>query len=320
VIAIVCQHQNRKVHGKTKAGATRFKCKDCGRTFTASTELFDGMRIGLDRAAEIINLLCEGMSARAVSRITDTHLRTVLELMVMVGERCEAYMAEEIRDVHVDDIQVDEIWQYIFCKAATAEKKRYVGGCGDSYCFTAIERHTKLLVCWHHGRRSAEDTYAFCRKLRNATIGRFHLSSDGWTAYPQAVAWHLGQRVDYAQVIKIFGATAETDAARKYSPGKIISTRRQAILGNPDRKRACTSHCERMNGSIRNFVKRMGRLTYCFSKRWDSHRAALALFFMHYNYCRKHRSLKGHTPAMAHGLALEVWAVKQMLQEISRHT
>jgi hypothetical protein len=75
-----------------------------------------------------------------------------------------------------------------------------------------------------------------------------------------------------------------------------------------------------MNGSIRCFTKRMARRTYCFSKRWDNHRAALALFFCHYNYCRKHKTLKGMTPAMAHGLSTEVWSVRKMLENVLAQT
>lgn len=319
VIAIVCQHENRKVHGKTTSGATRYKCKDCGKTFTESTELFDGMRIGLDRAAQIIELICEGMSLRSVSRVTDTDVQTIIDLMVLVGERCEAYSDDVIRGIHVDDVQVDEIWQYVYCKQATAVQKKYVGGCGDSWCWTAIERNTKLLVTWHHGRRTMEDSGTFMRKLAVATAGRFHLSTDAYATYEPTVAWHLGQRVDYGQIIKIFGGTSK-DEQRKYSPAKIIGSKRSAVLGRPERDQICTSHAERMNGSIRHFCKRMARLTYCFSKRWDNHRAALALMFAHYNFCRKHRSLKGMSPAMAHGIATEVWTVRTLLEKIARHT
>lgn len=310
-----CQHEKKHIHGKTKSGVIRYKCALCGKTFTQSTNLLDGMRIGLDRAAEIINLLCEGMSVRAVSRITDTHIQTITDLMVLVGERCERYMIENIRGIHVDDVQCDEIWQYIFCKEATAAQKKYVGGCGDSWCWTAIERHTKLLVTWHHGRRTMEDSGSFMRKLAVATTGRFHLSTDAYSTYEPTVTWHLGQRVDYGQVSKVFGSPTKEEQ-RKYSPGKIIGTKRSAVLGRPDRDRICTSHSERMNGSIRNFVKRMGRLTYCFSKRWDNHRAALGLFFAHYNFCRKHSSLRGQTPAMAHGLATQVWSIKHLLEKV----
>lgn len=316
MIQAVCQHENRKKHGTTKSGSVRFRCKDCGVTFTASTELFDGMRIGLDRACQIINLLCEGMSVRAVSRITDTSKTTILELLVQVGEKCERFMQENIRSVQADEIQCDEIWQYIFCKAATAEREKYVGGCGDSWCWTAIERHTKLLVTWHHGRRTLEDSHSFMRKLAVATVGRFHLSTDAYSTYEQSVRWNLGQRVDYGQVSKIFGKTSKEDQ-RKYSPAKIIGCDRRVISGQPELHKTSTSHCERMNGSIRNFVKRMGRLTYCFSKRWDNHRAALGLFFAHYNYCRAHRTLKGQTPAMAHGLTTEVWTVRDLLTRLN---
>jgi IS1 family transposase/transposase-like protein len=316
VIAIVCQHENRKKFGKTPTGTPRFRCKDCGKTFTQSTDLFDGMRIGLDRAAKIVELLCEGMSVSAAARVTDTDPHTIIDLLNLIGERCERYMAEVIRDVPVDEVQCDEIWQFVFCKNATAQQKKYVGGAGDSWCWTAIERHTKLLVTWHHGRRTLEDSHAFMRKLAVATVGRFHLSTDGYGTYEQSVRWNLGQRVDYGQVSKIFGKTSKEDQ-RRYSPAKIIGCDRRVVSGKPELRKTSTSHCERLNGSIRNFTKRMGRLTYCFSKRWDNHRAALALYFCHYNFCRKHRTLKGQTPAMAHGLAAEVWTVRDMLQKIS---
>ncbi len=319
MIASNCSHTETQKYGKTKSGAARLRCKLCGKTFTESTNLLGGMRIGLDRAEQLIGMLCEGMSVSAVARLTDTDPHTIIDLMMMVGERCEAYMQENIRGVHVDDVQCDEIWQYVYCKQATATQKKIVGGCGDSWCWTAIERHTKLLVTWHHGRRTMEDSGSFMRKLAVATAGRFHLSTDGYATYEPTVAWHLGQRVDYGQIIKVFGGTSK-DEQRKYSPAKIIGTKRSTVLGRPNRDQICTSHSERMNGSIRNFVKRMGRLTYCFSKRWDNHRAALGLFFAQYNYCRKHRSLRGQTPAMAHGLTTEVWTIGKLIREVMANT
>ena len=316
MIVATCQHANRKKFGKTSSGAARFRCKDCGKTWTESTGLFDGMRIGLDRAAQIIEMLCEGMSVSAVARITDTDPHTIIDLMVMVGERCESFMADTIKGVQVDEVQCDEIWQFVFCKNATAQQKKYVGGAGDSWCWTAIERHTKLLVTWHMGRRTADDSDSFMRKLAVATTGRFHLSTDAYGTYEKSVTWHLGQRVDYGQVSKVYGRTSKEEQ-RKYSPAKIIGCSRRVVSGKPELRKTSTSHCERMNGSIRTFAKRMGRLTYCFSKRWDNHRAALALLFCHYNFCRKHRSLKGQTPAMAHGLTTDVWSVRELLERVS---
>jgi IS1 family transposase len=273
------------------------------------------MRIGLDRAEKIIAMLCEGMSVSAAARLTDTDPHTIIDLVNYVGERCDAYMQENIKGIHVEEIQMDEQWQFVLCKKATAKAKKYVGGCGDCWCYSAIERSTKLVVAWHMGKRDEKHTNAFIRKLANATTGRFNLASDGWTAYPMAVWKHLEDRVDYGMLIKIFrDGTAED--RRKYSPARIIGSKKQRIMGVPEGKRICTSHAERLNGSVRNYVKRMGRLTYAFSKKWNNHRAALALFFAHYNWCRKHKSLRGETPAMAHGIADHAWTVRELLENV----
>ena len=315
MIGFTCEHPKVQKNGKTPAGATRYRCAVCGKSWTDNTAKLGGMRIGMEKAAQIVELLCEGMSVRAAARITRTAKHTILDLLQVLGERCQDFMDHEIHDVCVDDVQVDEIWQYVFCKKATAKRKKYVGGCGDSYCFTAIERNTKLLVAWHMGRRDETHTTVFIEKLSRATSGHFYLSSDGWRAYPMAVWEHLGGRVDYGMLVKIF-RDGDPEDQRRYSPPKIVEAKRQRIFGLPDKEHICTSHCERLNGSIRTFCKRMGRLTYCFSKRWGNHRAALALFFCHYNWCRKHNGLKGLTPAMAHGLTNRVWSVRELLEKV----
>ncbi|HEV2970013.1 MAG TPA: hypothetical protein VGY55_08485, partial [Pirellulales bacterium] len=193
----------------------------------------------------------------------------------------------------------------------------YVGGpVGDSYCFTAVERTTKLVVAWHLGRRTPNDTDQFCGKLRTATNGRFQVSTDGYTPYQSSIPRHLGDAADYGVIVKVFGNQTQTEQ-RQYSPPKITSIKKEVIWGNPDQDRICTSHTERANGSMRCFIKRMGRLTYCFSKRWENHEAALSLYFAHYNFCRKHRSLNGQTPAMATGLADHPWTVAELLERIS---
>jgi len=225
-------------------------------------------------------------------------------------------MQEHIKDVFVGDVQVDEIWQFVLCKKATAKREKYVGGCGDSFCFTALDRQTKLLVAWHMGKRTEQHTSQFIAKLDRATFGHFHISTDGFKSYPSAIRQQLGHRVDHGVMQKIFGMNTREEV-RRYSPARIIGSSRTPMHGTAfQQEQICTSHVERMNGSIRNFCKRMGRLTYCFSKKWNNHRAALAVFFAHYNYCRKHGSLKGMTPAMAHGLVTEAWSVRTMLEKV----
>jgi IS1 family transposase len=273
------------------------------------------MRIGLDVATKIVAMLCEGMSVRATARLNNCDPHTVIDLVNYVGERIDGYMQEKIKDVYVSDIQCDEAWGFVLCKKSTAKEKKYVGGCGDCYCYTAIERGTKLVVAWHIGKRNDLHTETFVRKLAHATKGRFQLSTDGWSAYPMSVWQNLGERVDYGALIKIYRERGHEER-RRYSPAKIIASKKQWIFGEPKEEKICTSHSERLNGSIRNFTKRMGRLTYAFSKKWDNHRAALAVFFAHYNFCRKHRSLKGETPAMAHGITNHVWTVRELLENV----
>jgi transposase-like protein len=177
MIVITCQHQNRRTNGKTKGGAIRYRCRDCGKSWTESTAALDGMRIGMELATKIVALLCEGMSARATARLTNTDVHTVIDLMNLVGERCDAYMQANIKGVHVEDIQCDELWSFVLCKQSTAKQLHYVGGCGDCYCFTAIERSTKLVVAWHMGKRTRAACRLFDRKPQHPSL-RYHELED----------------------------------------------------------------------------------------------------------------------------------------------
>ena len=317
MIAAVCHHDRRRKHGRVN-GKQRFRCRDCGTTFTNDTLLLSGMRIGIDRAVQVIHHLVEGTSVRATSRLTDTDKETILDLLVLIGERCKRFMENEISEVYVDDIQADEVWAPVFCKEKTRKKKGYPEDTGDSWCFTAVERNTKLVVAWHFGKRTQTDTDLFCERLRDATTGHFQLTTDGFAPYKAAVPILLGGRVDYGMLIKIFGETTKEDQ-RKYSPATIKAIRKERISGTPDKNRICTSHTERQNGTMRNFVKRMTRLTYCFSKKWDNHEAALGLYFAFYNFCRVHGSLDGETPAMATGLTNHVWSIRELLENTAEN-
>ena len=318
-----CTHDRRKKFGKTSSGEQRYRCCACGKTFTESTDKLAGMRIGMDKAARIIEMLCEGNSVAATARMTDTDPHTILDLLLVTGERCKRFMERKIRGLAVDDVQVDEVYQFVYCKRRTAEKLEqtgFGGRCGDSWTFTAVERNTKLVIAWHFGRRYQADADEFCRKLRVATVGHFHLSTDGYQPYVYAVPRSFAGQIDYGMLVKIFGKSQE-EGTRGYNPPRIISARKEVVMGTPDESRICTSHTERNNGSMRLFIKRMNRLTYAFSKKWANHEMALALHFCHFNFCRRHKTLskgKGPTsPAMASKLADHVWTVREMLEAIA---
>ncbi len=313
-----CQHERTKKCGVTKAGTQRYKCLTCGKRFTASTRQLSGMRIDMTKATQVLSMLCEGMSVRATARLTDVSLPTILELLTLIGYRCQRFLARTVRGLEVSDVQCDEIWQFVYCKNKQTSRvisEGHPGDCGDSWTFTAIERTSKLVLAWHCGKRTGVDTEVFCAKLRHATSGHFHLSTDGYQPYATAVPRHFAGQIDFGQLVKIFGKSSAEDQ-RQYSPARIIGTRKEVVMGTPDEDRICTSHSERSNGTIRCFTKRMGRLTYCFSKKWSNHEAALGLFFAHYNFCRKHRTLKGASPAMAAGLTDHVWTVAELLEKL----
>ena len=187
---------------------------------------------------------------------------------------------------------------------------------GDAYCYTALERNTKLLLAWHLGKRSVNDTWHFARKLKNATGGRFQLTTDGYTPYRTEMPCALGGRIDFAQLIKIFGPVKGNEAAVRYSPGNIMGTDVKVIAGNPDKDHICTSHAERHNLTIRMQMRRLTRLTNGFSKKWENHEAALALFFAYYSFFRVHSTIKT-TPAVKARLTDHVWNVKELLEAVA---
>lgn len=154
---------------------------------------------------------------------------------------------------------------------------------GDQYTFIALERNSKFIVAWHVGRRTSENTQAFVNKIRWATTeDRFQINTDAFPPYVAAIGGSLGDRVDYSKVVKVYSASDEEGRAR-YSPGDFVAIEKSVVMGNPDMARACTSHVERVNGTVRQWCKRLTRLTYAFSKKLENLKSALARHFRHYN-------------------------------------
>ena len=141
---------------------------------------------------------------------------------------------------------------------------------------------------------------------------RLVLSSDGLAAYRLSVPFVLRDRVDYGQLVKNY---ASTQTATRYSPAQIISAEKKSRFGNPDHKRICTSHVERLNLSLRMHLRRFTRLTNGHSKSLKHHTAMQAIFFAWYNWCRKHETLGKNTPAMAAGLADKAWSIRELLEK-----
>lgn len=308
-----CKIEAKKA-GKDRKGNQRFRCNQCKRRFQEEREnLLGSMYLPEEKALLILRLLVEGNSVRSIERITGVEKKTILSLLVLAGEKCERLLNETIKGVAVRDVQADEMWGYVGMKEKTKKRQlKTEDGIGDAYTFVAIERNTKLVLAWHLGRRNMRDTVAFTEKIYEATSGQFQLTTDGFAAYPDAVTYSLGTRVDFAQLIKVYEQAEQGGGERRYSPPRVVEAIRKTIFGQPVEDRICTSHVERQNLTMRMMIRRLTRLTNAFSKKWENLQAALALHFAYYNFCRIHSSIRC-TPAMESGLTGHIWTMRDLL-------
>lgn len=261
-----------------------------------------------------IQLLVEGCSVRTVERITGIHRDAILRLLVAAGERCESVLEEQIQSVPVKDVEADETWAFIGMKEKNKKGEyAYNEELGDCYCWVAIERNTKLALAYVVGRRSVQNAFELMRKLRRATspLQRFQLTTDGLAAYLPAVDEMLSDRCDFAQLIKIYAAPREGE--QRYSAGEVVEAVPILVSGNPDPDRICTSIVERQNLTMRMHMRRLTRLTNGFSKKFDNHKAAIALHFAYYNFVKIHKTLRV-TPAIEAGITDHVWSLEELLQ------
>jgi IS1 family transposase len=269
------------------------------------------MYISQEKAILATRLLLEGNSIRSTERITDLDRTTIARLLVLAGERCEKLLADTITNVHVRDVEADEMWGFVGMKEKVkGEFYKDVDTLGDAYTYVAMESNSRLILAWHLGKRNKRETLAFILKLRRATEGKFQLTTDGWTAYPDAVERVFGGDIHYAQLIKVYGASR--DGEQRYSPAEVVDVEVVPRVGMPDFERICTSHIERQNLTMRMQIRRLTRLTNAFSKKWENLQAAVALHFAYYNFCRVHSSLRV-TPAMEAGITEHVWSLSELL-------
>ncbi|MDA8232734.1 MAG: IS1 family transposase [Magnetospirillum sp.] len=254
---------------------------------------------------QILNLLCEGSSLRAISRVVDVSINTVTKMLVDAGAACAAYHDEHVRDVKARRVQCDEIWSFTHCKQKNVkDAKAAPEAAGDTWTWTALDADTKLMISYLVGGRDSEYAWALIDDLRSRLATRVQLTTDGHKAYLNAVEDAFGDEVDYAMLVKLYGEAA--DATRRYSPAQCIGAKKEAITGNPDKAHVSTSYVERSNLTMRMHMRRFTRLTNAFSKKVENHAHAVALHVMFYNFVRIHKTLKV-TPAMAAGVTDRLW-------------
>jgi len=265
-----------------------------------------------DLATQALKCLLEGCSIRSTERLTGLNRNTIMRLLIEAGERSARISDAMLCNLAPKRLQCDEIWTYC------GKKQRRVGKngpveFGDQWVFVAEDADTKLVCCYEVGKRTRDMTRVFLYNLKGRlSEDRFQITTDGWHFY-RAIQGIFAGQADFAQLIKLFGDFGQHDGPdARYSPPGITEVISKIIDGRPNPDHISTSFVERQNLTMRQAMRRFTRLTNAFSKKLSHLKAAIALHFAYYNFCRIHSTLRV-TPAMEAGLTDHVWSIAELV-------
>jgi IS1 family transposase/transposase-like protein len=337
---IAWAHATTKRFGYDRNRNPRVRCLLCGKTWIERQQpkLLGEMRVSVETAKLALRMLVEGMSVRATERTTGLHRDTICKLIVHFGDACKRFLDERMRGLTLTHLQFDEQWTWVGRKQSrlTVTEKAERHDVGDVYIWACIDQRTKLMPSFMMGKRSADNARRFmCDVASRLVFPNPHssdavdfkaggykpvvqISTDGFNAYPEAVDLAFGPYVKYGTIIKEY-----RNANMIYTPSEMVGTKRTGIKGIKGRNQRtiCTSHVERLNGTQRVFMKRLNRLTLCFSKKLRNLECAFAMFAAYYNFCWQTRKpgksgAKRGTAAMMAGLAGHVWSFGELLENV----
>ncbi|MEM8739554.1 MAG: IS1 family transposase [Planctomycetota bacterium] len=266
-------------------------------------------KLSTEKRAMILECLCEGTSVAATCRMLRVSKVTVLRLLADAGTLAAEYHDLMVRDLQCKRVQVDELWSFVGAKQRQVD--RGADAEGSVWTWTAIDSDSKLLISYLVGQRDGGYALQFAYDMADRIESRFQLTSDGLAAYLDAIGDAFGEGIDYAMLVKIYGAERPDHA--RYSPAVCTGARKDAKIGNPDPAYISTSHVERQNLTVRMQNRRFTRLTNAFSKSLSNHEHSVALMYFHYNFCRKHQTIKT-TPAVMAGVADKVWTMVDFVE------
>jgi IS1 family transposase len=274
-------------------------------------------RLPFEKRKQIIHLTVEGNSVRGIARLVDVSPVTVLRYLELAGSACMAHHDQAVRGVKAQRVECDEIWSFNYCKKANlAKAKAAPEGAGDAWTWTAIDADSKLIVSYLIGNRDADCAFDFMSDVAERLANRVQLTTDGHGAYLSAVIGAFGIDVDYAQLVKHYGAVpGETGPERKYSPGECCGITKHRMMGRPIKALVSTSYVEKHNQTMRQHMKRFSRLTAAHSKKIDNHVHMVALYTCWYNFARINSAVR-MSPAMACGLSDRLWDIGDIVKLI----
>lgn len=273
-------------------------------------------KLSNEKRATILNALVEGNSINATARLCGVSKITVLRLLADAGTFCAQFHDLTVRSLSCRRVQVDEIWSFVHSKQRNVRTEDWGKGYGDAWTWVAMDADSKLAICWAIGGRDAEYGRQFIQDLADRLTHRIQLTSDGHRVYLDAVERAFGNDIDFGMLVKLFGKSMNGNGPEaRYSPAVCVAARPEPMVGNPDPAHISTSYVERQNLTMRMSMRRFTRLTNAFSKKIENHVHAISLHYFHYNFIRKHMSLKT-TPAVAAGLAGRAWTMLDLVQMI----
>jgi len=313
---------------KTRSGSVqRFRCLNpaCGKTFNEQRR-FIGLCLDEAKIVQIVRCLTEGCGVRATARLCGCDKNTVLEVVRTIGEKCERFHDEIVRDIKTESIQLDELWARVGIRQSLTTPSDQLRG--DFFTFLGIDRRTKLIISHLTGKRDYENTNDFVADLASRVSGVVQITCDGFKPYVPTIRRHLLGRLNLAVMQKIYGTLNgkdnfdplanwnSFDPIRRYSPPQCTGIKLKTVAGEPDVDKICTSHIERLNLSVRTFNRRFTRLCLGWSRKLANHRYSVALFVVAYNFCKVHSTL-GCTPAVGARLTNHVWSIEELVKRLS---
>jgi len=263
---------------------------------------------------QVLHSLVEGNSLRATARMADVSFNTTAKLFVDAARACLDYQDRTLRNLPCRRLQLDEIWSFVYSKQKNIPSNK-IGSAGDIWTWLAIDADTKLVPSWRVGDRSLHTARDFVDDLASRLTNRVQITTDGHRPYLEAIEGAFGADVDYAMLVKLYGA--DPAGEKRYSPAECIGIRKTRIEGSPDPNHISTSFAERNNLTMRMSIRRFTRLTNAFSKKIENHALSVALHYMNYNFCRLHKTLR-ITPAMAAGVTNHAWSIAEVVTMLER--
>lgn len=274
--------------------------------------MFNMNRLPVAKRAQILQMLCEGMSMRATSRMADVSINTVSKLLVDAGNFSRAFHDEMVRNVNAKRVQADEIWAFVAAKAknVTPELREKNPSAGDVWTWTAIDADSKLVIAYLVGARDGFCAELFMRDLESRILAdETQLTTDQLNVYLRAVDVAFKGSIDYAMLHKVYKGVSDG----KYSPAECVGTKQVVVTGDPNPRHISTSFVERANLTMRMHMRRFTRLTNGFSKKFENHAHMVSIYTVWYNWVRIHKTLRV-TPAMEAKLTNRTWSLVELVE------